>query len=75
VSLPFNVVTSDPETPAPAQRCPGCARPLTYRQTILNTGSTVGRCDYYICACCGPFKFQHRTRRLTGAVMMSLPRP
>ena len=75
MSSPQNVVTSEPESPAPAQRCPGCASPLTYRHTIMDTASPLDRCDYYECPNCGPFKYRERTRRLTAAVMTSSPRP
>ena len=72
----FSVVTSEPDPPAPAQRCPGCARTLIYRQTILDTTSLLDRCDYYECPNCGPFKYRQKTRRLTAAVMMSpAPKP
>jgi CheY-like chemotaxis protein len=59
--------TITPQAAAIALRCPGCDRPLTYERSHFGgvNASHAEQWDDYSCERCGPFKFRHRTRKLT----------
>jgi hypothetical protein len=57
--------TTRPETPPPQLFCPGCDKPLVYRQTALNGESE--RWDFFECRTCGKFEYRHRTRKLRAS--------
>ena len=56
--------TSKPDTPPPQLLCPGCARPLVYRQTVMSGVKPIERWDYFACRTCGSFVYRSRTRKL-----------
>jgi hypothetical protein len=50
---------TEPYPPPRTLVCPGCGRPLLYRETtIANRGSNVDRRDHYDCAGCGRFEYR-----------------
>jgi hypothetical protein len=59
-----SMFTSTPETPPPVLFCPGCDRPLVYRQTVVSGVQPIERWDYFQCHTCGPFVYRDRTRKL-----------
>lgn len=56
--------TSTPDTPPPQLLCPGCDRPLVYRQTVVSGIKPIERWDYFECRTCGSFVYRERTRKL-----------
>lgn len=62
--------TSTPPNQPPAASCPECAVPLTYLQSHIGgvNESDPEQWDYFACSRCGPFRYRHRTRRLTPVV-------
>ena len=56
--------TSTPDTAPPQLLCPGCDRPLVYRQTVISGVKPIERWDYFECRTCGSFVYRDRTRKL-----------
>jgi len=61
--------TSKPDTPPPQLLCPGCGRPLVYRQTVIGGVKPIERWDYFACRTCGSFVYRTRTRKLRSTQM------
>ena len=59
-----STITATPVTAPSPLRCPGCNRPLTYRETVFSGVNPIERWDYFECRTCGTFVYRDRTREL-----------